>query len=479
MYDVIIIGAGIVGSSLAYYLSQYDISTVVLEASNDVSNGTSKANTAIIHAGYDPETGSFMAKYNVEGSKLIKDLCVKLDVPYVNNGAMVLAFSDEEIQIVKKLYQRGIDNGVKRLSILSAEEVWKREPNVSNKVKGALLAESSAIVSPWELTYALMATAIRNGVTLKLNNKVQKIKKENDIFFVNTEEGEYQARYIFNASGIHADKIHELIGKKEFTITPVRGQYYLLDKSQGNKCKHTLFQCPNALGKGVVVSPTVHGNLIVGPDAETIKDEDTSTTSKGLAFVKEKATHSIETINFGENIRNFAGIRAKSDRGDFIVEESKSVKNFFNLAGMASPALSSAPAIALAAVDWLLTKEKVNKKQHYITERKVVRFNKLSDEEKNELIKKNPLYGRVICRCETVTEGEIMDCINDVIPPASIDGVKRRTNCGMGRCQGGFCSEKIAMILMDKLKLKYSEILQDEKGSYILSSQAKEGYENV
>ncbi len=476
MYDVTIIGAGVVGSSLAYYLSQYDISILMLEASNDVSNGTSKANTAIIHAGYDPRVGTLMAKYNVEGSLIMKDLCAKLDVPYINNGAMVLAFSDEELEHVNKLYQRGIDNGVKDLSVLNAEQVLKLEPNITKNVKGALLAKTSAIVSPWELTYALALTAVKNGVELKLNNKVTAITKEKDIFKITTDKSQYQSRYIFNASGIHADKIHELIGKKEFTITPVRGQYYLLDKSQGNKCTHTLFQCPNALGKGVVVSPTVHGNLIVGPDAETINNEDKSTTSSGLAYVKEKAAKSIDSLNYGENIRNFAGIRAKSDRKDFIVEESKSVSNFFNLAGMASPALSSAPAIALAAVDWLLSKEKLNKKENYITERKKIRFNKLSAEEKNELIKKDPSYGRIICRCETITEGEILACIDSEIPPASIDGVKRRTNSGMGRCQGGFCSEKIAMILMDKLGLKYNEILQDEQGSYILSSEAKEGY---
>lgn len=476
MYDVAIIGAGVVGSSLAYYLSQYDISILMLEASNDVSNGTSKANTAIIHAGYDPRVGTLMAKYNVEGSLIMKDLCTKLDVPYINNGAMVLAFSDEELEHVNKLYQRGIDNGVKDLSVLNAEQVLKLEPNITKNVKGALLAKTSAIVSPWELTYALALTAVKNGVELKLNNKVTAITKEKDIFKITTDKTQYQSRYIFNASGIHADKIHELIGKKEFTITPVRGQYYLLDKSQGNKCTHTLFQCPNALGKGVVVSPTVHGNLIVGPDAETINNEDKSTTSSGLAYVKEKAAKSIDSLNYGENIRNFAGIRAKSDRKDFIVEESKSVSNFFNLAGMASPALSSAPAIALAAVDWLLSKEKLNKKENYITERKKIRFNKLSAEEKNELIKKDPSYGRIICRCETITEGEILACIDSEIPPASIDGVKRRTNSGMGRCQGGFCSERIAMILMDKLGLKYNEILQDEQGSYILSSEAKEGY---
>ncbi|MDO4378749.1 MAG: NAD(P)/FAD-dependent oxidoreductase [Erysipelotrichia bacterium] len=479
MYDVIIIGAGVIGSATAYYLAQYNISTLVLESSNDVSNGTSKANTAIIHAGYDPKPHTLMAKYNVEGSLLTKELCRKLDVPYINNGAMVLAFNDEEIDLLKELYQRGIENGVEGLTLLDSQQAKEAEAEISTEVKGALLVKTSAIISPWEYTYALIETAVRNGVTLKLNNKVTDIKKEKGIFTVKTTEREYQCKYIINAAGIFADKVHEMIGEKEFTINQVRGQYYLLDKSQGAKTKHTLFQCPNRLGKGVVVSPTVHGNLIVGPNAETINDDDTSTTADGLKFVKEKAIKSIPTINFGENIRNFAGIRAKSDRDDFIVEESKSVENFFNLAAMASPALSSAPAIALEAVKWILNKTSCSKKTNYIDERKKIRFKDLSPEEKNNLIKSDPSYGRIICRCETITEGEILQCLNTPIPPCSIDGIKRRTNAGMGRCQGGFCSEKIALILMNKLNLNYRQILQDEDGSNILLAEAKEGYENV
>lgn len=479
MYDVIIIGAGVIGSATAYYLSQYNISVLVLEKSNDVSNGTSKANTAIIHAGYDPKPGSLMAKYNVAGSLLTEELCKKLDVPYQKNGAMVLAFNERDTDLLNELYQRGISNGVKELSIINHEQINKIEPEISSEVNAALLAETSAIISPWEYTYALMETALRNGVCLKLNNEVTKISKNDNIFTVESGENSYKCKYIINAAGIYADEVHELIGKKEFTISLVRGEYYLLDKSQGGKTKHTLFQCPDNLGKGVVVAPTIHGNLIVGPNAENITDDDTSTTSCGLQYVKEKALLSINTINFGENIRNFAGIRAKCDRDDFIVEESKSVSGFFNLAAMASPALSSAPAIAMEAVKWLLSKENYIKKDNYIDKRKKIRFKNLSAEEKNELIKKDPSYGRIICRCETITEGEILQCFNTPIPPCSIDGVKRRTNAGMGRCQGGFCSEKVAMILMEKLNIKYNEILQDEEGSEILLSNAKEGYNNV
>lgn len=477
MYDVIIIGAGIVGSATAYYLSQYDLKLAVLEASNDVANGTTKANSAVIHAGYDPKPGSLMAKYNVEGSRLTKDLCAKLDVPYINDGSLVLAFSEEDLETLKELYQRGLANGVEDLHLLNYEQTKEIEPAIGENVYGSLLAGTSAVVSPWELCLALAETAVRNGCDLKLCNEVTAIRKDEEgHFVVTTTAGEYHSKYIINAAGIYADKVHEMIGEKEFTIKPTRGQYFLLDKSQNRLARHTLFQCPNEKGKGVAVTPTVHGNLMVGPDAEVLDHEDLSTTAKVLSFVREKAGLSIPSIDYRENIRNFAGLRARSDRGDFIIEESKSVKNFFNLAGMASPALSSAAAIGVVAKDWVLSKENFAKKEHYVDSRRRIKFKQLSAEEKNELIKKNPAYGRVICRCETVTEGEILETFNTPIPPRSIDGVKRRTNAGMGRCQGGFCGEKVAMILKEKLHLNYDEILQDKPGSKILEKQAKEDY---
>ncbi len=475
MQDIIIIGAGVIGSAVAYYLSQYDVKVTMLEASNDVSNGTSKANSAIIHAGYDPAEGTLMAKMNVEGSRLTKELCKNLSVPYQNNGALVLAFSDEDLQTINELYHRGVANGVEDLHILNGQQVKELEPEVSDKIVGALLANTSAIISPWQFTLALAETAVRNGVELHLKTKVTGIEKENDIFTVHTNNGDYQAKYIINATGVNADKIHEMIGEKEFTITPVRGQYYLLDKSQHCKAKHTLFQCPNKDGKGVLVSPTCGGNLIVGPDAEKLEEADTSTTAEGLAYIKNKALLSVPSIDFRENVRNFAGIRARSDRDDFIMEESKSVPNFYNLAGMGSPALSSAAAIGVDTVKWVLSKEEFAKKESYVETRKVIRFKTLNEQQKNELIQKDPRYGRVICRCETITEGDIMAAFDTPIPPCSIDGVKRRTNAGMGRCQGGFCGERVAMILKEQLNLEFDEILQDGEGSNILETIAKGG----
>jgi len=475
MYDVIIIGAGVVGSSAAYYLSQYDMKIGMLEAFNDVSNGTSKANSAIIHAGYDPEVGSLMAKYNVEGAKLTKQLCEKLDVPYQQNGSFVLAFSQEDLNTIQTLYNRGIENGVEGMEILTREQVVAIEPEIGDSVLGALYAKTAGIISPWEFTLALAETAVKNGVELHLNNEVTAISKNNDIFTVTTNRGQYQAKYIINAAGIYADKVHEMIGEKEFTIKMTRGQYYLLDKSQGARVKTTLFQCPNEKGKGVTVTPTVHGNLIVGPDAESVNEEDLATSAAGLAFIKKQSSLSLNNIDFRENVRNFAGIRAKTDKSDFIISESKSVPNFFNLAGMASPGLSSAAAVGMEAVNMILAKQSFTKKVSYLETRKRIRFKSLSDLEKNELIKKNPSYGRVICRCETITEGEILETFNTPIPPCSIDGVKRRVNAGMGRCQGGFCGERVAMILKEKLNIDYTEILQDKEGSNVLMFKAKEG----
>ena len=475
MYDVIIIGAGVVGCSTAYWLSQYEMSIALLETHNDVANGTTKANSGCMHAGYDPQPGSLMAKYNVEGSLMAKELCEKLDVPYSNDGSLVLAYNQQDRQTLQELYKRGIENGVKELYILDEKETRKLEPLLSEKVVGSLYAKTSAIIDPWQYTIALAEVAVENGVDLKLSNEVKAITKENDIFTITTSKGQYRCKYIINATGVYSDVVHEMIGEKEFTIIPVRGQYFLLDKNEGEKVHLTLFQCPSKYGKGVAVCPTVHGNMIVGPNAETVQFEDLATTTEALNYIKERSALTMDCINFRDNIRNFAGVRARSDRQDFIIEESKSVKNFYNLAGMASPGLTAACAIGYHVIDWLNTKERFVKKENYKETRKKVRFKDLSFEEKNEMIAKNPAYGRIICRCEQVTEGEILDCFNSPIPPQSIDGIKRRTNAGMGRCQSGFCGEKVAMILKEKLNIEFNEILLDKEGSNILMSKAKEG----
>jgi glycerol-3-phosphate dehydrogenase len=477
MYDVAIIGCGIVGAAAAYELSKYSCSVVVLERENDVACGTTKANSAIIHSGYDPEPGTLMAKLNVEGAKLAHELCQRLDIPYKQIGSLVLAFSEEDLATLEKLHYRGKRNGVPCLEILNAEQVKKLEPNISSDVLGALYSPTAAIVNPWEYALALIETAVRNGTELLLNSGVSAIEKHGEGYRITTQSGTIYAKYILNAAGVHADTIHNMVGETEFTIRPNKGQYYLLDKSEGERVSHIIFQCPSKVGKGVLVSPTVHGNLIVGPNAEDISDvEDVSTSSEGLSFVATMARKSVPSVNLRQSIRNFAGVRAASDKEDFIIAESKTAKGFINLAGIKSPGLTAAPAIARMAVELLKSIGlELNNKEFFIDSRHQVRFNHLTIDEKKELIKENPLYGRIICRCETITEGEIINALHSPIPPRSLDGVKRRVNAGMGRCQGGFCGPKVLELIARELNIQPEDVVMEKEGTFILTGETKMG----
>ncbi len=477
-YDVLVIGCGVIGAATAFELSRYDLKTAVFERGNDVSLGTTKANSAIIHAGYDPESGSLMAKLNVRGSEMAAEICEKLDVPYRRNGAMVVAFTDDEVQTLRGLYTRGTVNGVKGLRVLTGEEAKEREPGLSAEVKGALYAPTSAIVSPWEYCLAMAETAVVNGTELMLNTEVTAIEREGDLWKVTTNKGEYFAPYVVNAAGVDAISVHNMAAPEKYVSKPRRGEYFLLDKAEGGRTDHTIFQCPNEDGKGVLVTPTVHGNLLVGPNSENVQWDDTANTTSGLNFVREKATKSIPGIMFNKSIRNFAGVRATTDCKDFIIEEA--APGFIDCAGICSPGLSAAPAIGEYAVE-LLEKSgmKTVEKENFVYERKRIRFNELSDEEKAELVKEDPSYGRVICRCETVTEGEILECFRRPIPPVSIDGVKRRVGTGMGRCQGGFCGPRISELFVEDKGYKVTEVLQDRAGSEMFVGKTKEGTLNV
>lgn len=485
MYDVAIIGCGIIGAATAYELSRYDLKVVALEAENDVANGTTKANSAILHAGYDPEPGTLMARLNVRGVELARELCQKLDVPYRPCGSLVLAFSEEERPALEELYRRGQANGVPGLKLLDGEVARSLEPNLSDEVAAALHAPSAAICSPWEYCLALAETAVKNGAELHLNTAVTGLERTSGGWTVRTTTGDFEARFVLNAAGVDAAGVHDLAAAgvhdlaapHSFDIRPARGQYYLLDKSEGGRVSRVIFQCPSAAGKGVLVAPTVHGNLIVGPNAEGVdKADDVNNTAGGLAFVRRMSVKSVPGVNFRDSIRNFAGVRANSDQPDFIIEESPAAKGFINLGGIKSPGLSSAPAIALEAVE-LLKKSGLaaTAKENFVDTRKRVVFRHLSAGEKARLVKENPLYGRVICRCETVTEGEIVEAIHRPIVPRSIDGIKRRCNAGMGRCQGGFCGPRVHEILSRELGLPLDQVLMDEDGSYILTQPTKEG----
>ncbi|MCI5622736.1 NAD(P)/FAD-dependent oxidoreductase [Anaerostipes sp.] len=476
MYDVAIIGAGITGCSIAYELGKYNINAVVIEKENDVSVGTTKANSAIIHGGYDPKPGTLMAKYNMKGNVYTKELCQKLDVPFKQIGALVVAFSEEEKKTLEELKERGAQNGVPHMEIWDKEKLHKEEPNISDNAVAALLSPNVGIVSPWELAIALAETAVENGVDIKLNTEVTGIEKKDDAYQIETNNGMIEAKYICNAAGVFADKVNELINEKTFEITPNKGEYYLLDKSQGNLVNHVIFQCPNEKGKGVLVSPTVHGNLIVGPDSQPSAGDDTSTTGSGLSFVKNTALKSVPGINFRESIRNFAGVRARTKKHDFQIYEDKKNKGFINIGGMESPGLSSATAIALDVVKMLAdTGLVLEEKNDIVDTRKVNRFKHLSHEKRAELVKENPLYGKIICRCETVTEGEIVDAIHRPIPATSIDAVKRRCNAGMGRCQGGFCGPRVQEIISRELNIPLKDVPQDRLGTDIITGETKDG----
>ncbi len=479
MFDVVIIGGGVIGAATAFKLSKYNLKIGLLEKENDIALGATRANSAIIHAGYDPEPGTWMARLNVLGCAQAPELCKKLSVSYKQIGSMVLAFSLQEAETVKILYERGRKNGVPGLVILDGLEARKREPYISEKVVCALWAPSAGIINPWEYALAFAETAARNGVAFFFENKVETIKRTENVWEIFTQQQKVTTKFIINAAGVHSDEIHNMVAKPSFQMIPSKGQYYLMDKAEGHKAGCVLFQCPTQRGKGVLVAPTVHGNLIVGPDAESCPDRDrVNTTAEGLAFVKATAAKSVPDINYRNTIRNFAGIRANSDSEDFIIRAA--APGFIDLAGIKSPGLSAAPAIADEAIkllwqEGLLLEEKSN----YISERKRIVFRELSDCEKQRIIQENPLYGRIICRCETITEGEIVQALHSPLPAHTVDGVKRRCNAGMGRCQGGFCGPKVLEIISREQKISPLAVLKDKNGSNILAKETKEGTENV
>lgn len=478
MYDVLIVGCGITGAAAAFELSRYRLRVGVLERENDVAAGATKANSAILHAGYDPAPGSLMARLNVRGVELARTLCPALDVPYDPCGSLVLAFSEGERPHLEALYRRGLENGVAGLALLTGDEARALEPNLSPAVTAALHAPTAAICSPWEYCLALAETAVRNGAELCLDTAVTGMTRVDGGWLVDTTQGQLWARYVINAAGAEAQTVHELAAPRSFSIRPARGQYYLLDKSEGDRVGRVIFQCPNELGKGVLVAPTVHGNLIVGPNSEPVEGEDTATTAAGLRYVRETAAKSVPSVQFGQSIRNFAGVRAVADTGDFVI--GWAAPGFLDLAGICSPGLSAAPAVGeyaarLLAEDGLA----MEKKADFVCARRRTRFKELSMEERAALVRREPAYGRVVCRCETVTEGEILEALRSPIPPCSVDGVKRRVNAGMGRCQGGFCGPRVVDLLARELKCSPGDIVQDRAGSWLLARETKGGGGNV
>jgi len=477
MYDIAIIGAGVIGASIARELSRYQLNVALLEKENDVSMGTTKANSAIIHAGYDALPNTNKGKFNALGNKMFDKVCEELDVPFKRIGSYVLAFSEEEVKTLEDLLKRGQDNHIPNMEIVYTEELLKREPNLNPEVVAGLYAPTAGIIGPWELTIALAENAVDNGVELLLNHEVLSISKE-DHFTIETNHGDIHAKYVINCAGVYADKIHNMIAKETFKIDAWKGQYYLLDKMKEPILNSIMFQCPTEKGKGVLVLPTVHGNTLVGPDSEMFDDkDDVETDSDNLNFIKEKAYKTVCDLPMNQVITSFAGLRAKPSTKDFIIEEASDVKGFIDVAGIESPGLSSAPAIADYVKNIIVEKTDAKENPDFNPIRKAVpHFMSLPDEEKQALIKKDPRYGRIVCRCELITEGEIVEAIHKTVGATTVDGIKRRVRPGMGRCQGGFCGSKVMEIIARELNKDIKSIVKDRNDSYIITGETKEDH---
>lgn len=475
MKKIIVIGGGVIGCSVARELCRYEAEVTVLERFNDVSSGTTKANSGIVHAGFDAATGTLKAKFNMLGNAMFDKLSKELDFPFKRNGAFVLCFDKEDLPALRELYDRGVRNGVEDIFLLTPDEVHAIEPAITDNIVGALYAKTSGIVSPYEMAIAYAENAAVNGCNFLLNKKVVGLEQNDGGWEVKTEDGSvYCADIVINCAGVHADEINNLVCDKKLTIIPRKGEYMLYDKTCGYLTSTTIFQMPSKMGKGILVAPTTHGNIITGPTAKDVDNkEDLYTTVDGLNEVYDKARKSVPSLNKKFVITQFSGIRAHCTEGDFVIGESDK-NGFYNVAGIESPGLTSAPAIAVYVAEDIASMLALKKKKSFVSKRKAIpHFAMMSDSEREKLIKENPLYGKVICRCEVVTEGEIVDAINRPIGATTVDGVKRRTRAGMGRCQSGFCLERVMEILARELGVDFETVVKNESGKYIVYRKEK------
>jgi len=480
MYDVIIIGGGAVGTAVARELSQYQLKIALVEKNSDVCEGTTKANSAIVHGGFDAKPGTLKARFNVRGNELIRRLAPQLEFHFRQIGSLVVAFSDEEMAEIKKLYDRGLANNVPELELWDREKTLREEPNLSPETRGALFSGTAGVVCPFSMTFAFIENAVTNGAELICDAEVTAIEKtggtQDPVFSVTTEKGVLTSRYVVNAAGLYSDKVAAMVGDHDYTILPRKGEYRVLDKVTGDIVRRVIFQAPTKMGKGILVSPTYDNNIIAGPTAEDVDDrEDTSTTIFGIDKIDTFAKKSVPSLDFKKTIRTFTGVRARPDTDDFMIYASKNAKGFIHAGGIESPGLTSAPAIAEYVAELLQQEGAVlKKKAGFIAERKAIpRFAHLSNEERAALIAKNPLYGRVICRCETVTEAEIVEAIHRPAGARTVDGVKRRVRPGTGRCQGGFCAPRVLEILSRELQLPMEKILKSNRGTEIVLGALK------
>lgn len=473
MFDVIIVGAGVVGCAIAREASKYKLKVLVVEKDVDVGNESSMANSAIVHSGYDPKPNTKKAFHNVRGNRMYPEICKDLDVEFKQIGSLTCATNEEEKEVIESYVERSAQNGVE-VKLLNREETKALEPCIADCVIESLWAPTAGIINPFELTVALMENAMDNGVKLHLNEEVVDIKKENGLYKVKTTKGEYEAKVVVNSAGVYSEKISQMVGIDFYKTTPRKGEYFVLDHFAKPFVSHVIFPVPTAKGKGILVTPTTHGNYLLGPSSEFVDDkEDKATDKMTLDAVRAKATTLVANIPFQYIIRQFSGLRATGSTGDFIIENHE---GFIVLGGIESPGLASAPSIALEVLELIGQNIKLETNDKYIkTRRPLPRLAKMSEKERNELIKKDPRFGHIICRCEQISEGEVVDAIHRNCGPTTIKGVKKRCRPGFGKCQGGFCEPLVMGILSSELHKDRMEIKYDSNNAYILQSRTKGG----
>lgn len=480
MMDVTVIGAGVIGAAVAYYLSHYDCRVTVLEKENDVAEGTSIANSGIVHSGHDPHSGTLKARFNVEGNRMYPQLCEHLNVLYRQTGAFVVAVNAEEMEVLKKLKQQAMEREIpcQEMDGAAARQI---EPNLSDQVIAALSLPTTGVVDPWEITLGMMEEAVLNGCELKLNEAVVAIHRTENGYEVTTERDGKQtiwhSRYVVNCGGVHGDDIYRLLKPAaEFRITPRRGEYFVLDNSISPLVSRPIYPVPSKLGKGILAIPTIHDNILLGPDSEEIEDKENVATERSrLEFIRQSLAKTVKNIPFDKVIRSFAGLRPTGSSGDFLIGEEKEYPGFIQAIGIESPGLTAAPAIGKYIAEELIgAKEGYQRKENYQNRRPPIRLHGKSLAEKNQYVEKDERFGRIICRCESISEGEIVDCIRRPVGARTVKAVKKRVRPGSGRCQGGFCEPRVVELLARELGVSPLAILYDSKRSPLLEEETKQ-----
>ena len=477
-YDVIIIGAGISGCAVAWKLARYNLDILLLEKEADVAAGTTKANTAIMHAGYNADPNKLKGRLNVKGNEEIREVSKKLNIPYKEIGSLVVGLEDDDLNVIDELYQKGLKNNVKNMEIVDRDWLFEHEPHISRDAVKALWAPTAGVITPWEAALAMVQNAVANGAEVKLETAVEDVLTEDGkVVGVKTNQGNFAADYVVNAAGLYADEVAKMVGVEKINITPRKGEYYIYDHAKDFAVNHVVFPVPTPISKGIVVTPTVENNLLIGPTSHNVKSKtDLATTREGLKEVYEGAKKLYPELDLRDTIRVFAGLRAADDTEDFVIEAAENVKGFVNVAGIQSPGLASSTAIAGYTADILKDEGlTLSEKKDYIeTREEPVRFYEMTNKERAKMVEKSKDYGQIICRCETVSYKEIVDAINSPVGARTVNAVKRRTRAGAGRCQGGFCGPRVVDIIAQELGIDPTEVKQEEENSQILEYKIKE-----